>query len=376
MVGHDFLAFYTAGSFVRDGRMRDLYDLEKVKTFQHELAAREGLKIGESFGPFWNPPFYAWVFRPLAALPYRSALAVWWTINAFCLIGALVLLVRMLGATHWSSKVATVLLVLVSMPAIQAFTHGQNTFISLLILTIAVTFWRGDRPMLAGMSAGLLAYKPQLGAVIMAAIVLTSGWRALAGIAITGSALFLATVITMPGMLEEYHRAMPGNLHQFQVVQPYLWERHVTLRAFWRLLLQGRMPGEMAPAAKALWYVSCAGVVVLLARTWSARTRDRFMAAVIVAMPLLMPFYFDYDLLLVAVSAVLVAPRGGRLTFWCWAGLFVWMMANPSLARLMGVNGTVLWLGGIVGSITLASHDPQSPLKLPSKNGETLATVS
>src|ERR1700753_366548 len=82
MVGHDFLAFYTAGVFVREGRTHELYELEKVKSFQHELAGREGLEIGESFGPFWNPPFYAWVFVPLAGMSYRNALIVWEAINA------------------------------------------------------------------------------------------------------------------------------------------------------------------------------------------------------------------------------------------------------------------------------------------------------
>ena len=32
--GHDFLAFYTAGTFVRTGRSAELYDLAAVKTFE------------------------------------------------------------------------------------------------------------------------------------------------------------------------------------------------------------------------------------------------------------------------------------------------------------------------------------------------------
>jgi len=55
-VGHDFIAFYTAGTFLREGRLADVYDLEKLKPFQHALVEREGLGIGDSFGPFWNPP--------------------------------------------------------------------------------------------------------------------------------------------------------------------------------------------------------------------------------------------------------------------------------------------------------------------------------
>src|SRR4051812_37827305 len=96
LVGHDFLAFYTAGQFVGDGRSHDLYNLDAVKTYQHDLARRENLEVGESFGPFWNPPFYAWVFAPLASLPYRTALLVWEIFNLACLFAAIMLLARML----------------------------------------------------------------------------------------------------------------------------------------------------------------------------------------------------------------------------------------------------------------------------------------
>src|SRR5215213_4594173 len=49
MLGHDFLAFYTAGTFAREGRSHDLYNLEAVKTFERDLMARENLEVGDSF---------------------------------------------------------------------------------------------------------------------------------------------------------------------------------------------------------------------------------------------------------------------------------------------------------------------------------------
>ena len=50
-----------------------------------------------------------------------------------------------------------------------------------------------------GMIAGLLFYKPQLGTVVAAVLVLTLGWRALLGVVITGAVLTLITIVTMPG---------------------------------------------------------------------------------------------------------------------------------------------------------------------------------
>lgn len=388
MVGHDFLAFYTAGTFVRDGRMGDLYNLEKVRAFQHDLARRDQLEIGESFGPFWNPPFYAWVFVPLARLPYQAALLGWETINAISLCTAIALMIRLLrriqnqklgprmvsenaSPAGWRVWLLVPMLLLTSMPLIQAFTHGQNTAVSLLLLSLVATFWQCRRGFAAGIIAGLLFYKPQLGMVVAVALVLTLGWRAAAGLAIMGLALLVTTVLTMPATLTDYLAKMPGNLHQFQVEQVYLWDRHVTLRAFWRLLLQGRGAGEMTAVCKSCWIISCLLLAGMLARAWwktrHAVGSDRapLIAAVIAAMPLLMPFYFDYDLLLIAVSAVCYAGVRLRdeannipameIDRWitrAWIGLYLWLMVNSSVARLTGVNGTVVMLSMIAALMT------------------------
>lgn len=351
MVGHDFLAFYTAGHFLNEGRARELYDLERVKAFQHDLARREGLEIGESFGPFWNPPFYAQVFRPYAALPYPTALLAWEITNGACLIVAIVLLVRLAGSRDWREWGLIPLLLCTSMPFIQAMTHGQNTLVSLLVLCLTLTFWRGGRPMAAGLVGGLLFYKPQLGAVVAVALVLTQGWWALVGLGVTGGGLLLGTVLTLPGTLEEYLARMPGNLRQFQVVQAYLWDRHVTLRAFWRLLVQGREAGEMSGLAEGCWLGSCGVLVSVLGWAWyRGRSNDSLIIATVCAMPLLMPFYFDYDLLLVGTAAVLFGAgrrRGERWLTGLWIGLYVWLMVNSSVARVTGVNGTVILLSAI-----------------------------
>src|SRR5258706_2131241 len=85
-VGHDFLAFYTAGHFLREGRAEKMYDLEAVRKYQAEVAEKNHLELKkQSFGPFWNPPFYAWVFVPLAGFSFRMALGIWWGVNLVCL---------------------------------------------------------------------------------------------------------------------------------------------------------------------------------------------------------------------------------------------------------------------------------------------------
>jgi len=431
-LGHDFLAFYTAGEFVRTNRLADLYDLPKVKAFQHDLARRENLEIGQSFGPFWNPPFYAWPFAPISALPYRQAVNTWWAVNAIALAGALWMLMRVLRGNvsseapgHQEGARAPLsafsiqhsqfsilprqttlllpLLLLVSMPLIQAFSHGQNSFVSLALLAATVVCWRSNKPIRAGLIAGLLMYKPQLGAVVAVALVLTMGWRALIGLSITGLALAAVTFLTLPGTLPDYLRLMPGNLKLFQIDQPYLWDRHVTLRAFWRLLIQGRDAGDMLWPARLCWLASCAAIAVGLfraflavRRTTSPAARDLFIAAVVCAMPLVMPFYFDYDLLLLAIPAVLTArvvltrtvgqtflsaqtPPSHRALFWSWCALFLYLVVNSTIARVTHVNGTVLLLTAITTLTirqTIAHARAVTPLSTPQAPTTSLAAAA
>jgi hypothetical protein len=104
-------------------------------------------------------------------------------------------------------------------------------------------------------------------------------------------------------------------------------------------------------------------------------SRDRVIVATILAMPLLMPFYFDYDLLLMSVPAVLIAgermtrPAGAqpermeRLFIGIWFVFCAWLMVNPPIAGLSCVNVTVVLLSTLCGlSIARACRaDPTSP---------------
>src|SRR5688500_19841204 len=70
MLGHDFLAFSTAGTFARLGQYESIYDLGGVGDFQHQTAISNGLSVARgAVGPFWNPAFFAGAVGPLAALP-------------------------------------------------------------------------------------------------------------------------------------------------------------------------------------------------------------------------------------------------------------------------------------------------------------------
>ncbi len=396
-LGLDFSAFYTAGTFVREGRIDALYDLETIRAFQRSLAAEHGLAMGESIGPWWNPPFFAWVFVPLSKLAFPQALLSWMGINALCALLAAGLLGRVLVAevlrtwrisgdsddadpepltprpdTSWRTWALVPLLVVVSMPFIATLTHGQNGGLSLLLLTLIVLAWRADQAMLAGLLCGLLFYKPQLAAGVAAVLVLSLGIKAALGLLCSGVGLIALTLLTLPGSLSEFLTRMPANLQQAQETLPYLWERHVTALAFWRLLIQGKAIGPATSATALLslqcGLLLCGALVVAAVKTWKRHSPldglslldqrqlrqvhlDRLITATILGMPLIMPFYFDYDLVLLAIPATLMAresllhqARGSaagwseRIQFRLWTALFICLMINPHLAPLVRLN--------------------------------------
>lgn len=383
-LGEDFIAFYTAGTFIRQNRFDDLYHFEAVKRFQHDLASREAIDLGDTFGPYWNPPFYAWLFAPLSHLTFYHAVLTWTIANTLAAIASLILLCQMLPTKwdaaplsqgwfarprDWRNGLLIAILVCCSMPMIQALSHGQNTCMSLLIICLMVTAWRAKQAELAGMACGMLFYKPQLAAVLAIVLIINLGFRAVVGLGFVGGILLLATNYTMPGSLENYLHQLPLNVRMMQIDHEYLWERHVTLKALWRLLFQGRGAGEPTLIVQALTYFTTGVLAILLMRAafrsrriaddpWTgdsaAAARDRLIAATIATTPLLMPFYFDYDLLLLAVPAVLIASevlgraagrsRSDRFVARTFAALYLWMIINPGVAKMTGINGTVILL--------------------------------
>lgn len=394
--GLDFIAFYTGGSFVNDGRASQLFDLKAVQTFQRQLAAQNGVKLGDALGPWWNPPFYAWVFAPLARLPFGVATGIWIGINILATGISIWMLRRMLPADcGWRTWSLLAVGVVLSVPFILSITHGQNTGTSLLLVTLTVAAWRGGRGFLAGLVAGLLFYKPQLAAVLAVVMTVSLGWRALLGMAVTGFALLAVTLVTMPGALGEFLFQMPLNVHFVQTDCLYMWERHATFKAFWRLLLQGNGLGEVWPRVTLATALSTAAVGVMLVWISPLRkfispfspapgsdgvARDRLIAATICATPLLMPFYFDYDLLLLAVPATLLAAewvRGerGRATATIdrclvvvWPALYAWMLINADVAEQTRVNGAVPLLACVAGLLAARAARVETvaeTLKLP-----------
>jgi hypothetical protein len=390
-LGYDFLPAYVAGHFARTGEFARMYDRVAFSEMQTQVIREAGLDMDGRYGAGLNPPHFGLMFAPLSALPYRTAAGVWLAINVVLLAGSIVLLARMLPPER-SARGLVPLLLLASMPFCQAMGHQQNTFLSLLLLTAAVTCWRSDQPFATGLIAGLLFYKPQLALVVSIVLVADQGRRAAVGLGVTGLATLLVTLAYMPGALPEYLRTLPVNVDWIQNQLQYNWGRQATFLGFWRLLLQGRTVGPPWLIVRTLWITSALAVAaasaVAFLRARRAGNRDALISGAITSTPLLLPYFMDYDLLLLSVPAVLFAndvirrgqlSRADRWMLRAWVALYLWAYLNPGLSSILHVSLTVPLLTSVAAcrfAGTRAAPEPAQAAKQPQPAPEPRALAA
>jgi glycosyl transferase family 87 len=358
--GVDFIAFYMAGDMVSQGRIDQLYDSASQTAWQAEFM--------RSVDPRWtgtclflNPPHYAGALSLLARLDYTPALAIWSALSLTCFVITLQIWRRWVSPDLWS---AVVVLTISSPPWFQAFAGGQNTFISLLILSAFCDLMLQGRHFLAGLVLSVLAFKFQLLVAPVALLLFARRWRTLTGLAL-GSALTvgLTALLMGPHVLIDYARftSRLGDLMHlpgFDVHQQHSWY------GFFQLLCASALPST---AVRGLTCAAIFGSLTLLAVLWRLRPSDAPLHAfqlsgLVVAVLLASPHVFQYDMLL-AVPAVILwlraardsAPADVHRTFrrLAIAGFFWLAIAGPT-TQLLPLQLTPLLL--VVWLISLWRH--------------------
>src|SRR5688572_8575093 len=125
----DFGAYYIAARALASGE----------SPFDAQAAARLAAAAGvEHHSPYIYPPLLALALRPLAALPYSAAAAVWFVLSAGALLAALCLL-RPFLQLPWRIYGWVCAAVFFLPPVHHTLQHGQIThFLLLLIVSGAV----------------------------------------------------------------------------------------------------------------------------------------------------------------------------------------------------------------------------------------------
>jgi len=251
VVGTDYVQFYAAGSTLHEGESGRLYDFEYQKDLEQDI-------VGNTFGgyhAFITPPFYAWVYVPFSMLPYMWSFAIWSLLGLACLWLSL----------HWIDGAKPGWWfgwALTWFPVFASISFGQNSLLSLGILSLTYFLWYRDRRWLAGLVCSLVLYKPQLalGVGFLWILEWRRDWQALLGLAFGGALLAGLSFGLMPEASKVYmnlsHNWLPGILRQGGFP---IWQAH-TPRAFFLLL----MPGQPSLGEALALLSTVMGIVVYL----------------------------------------------------------------------------------------------------------------
>lgn len=164
-LGGDYAAFYAAGRLLIEGDITSLYDVRAQARIQQALfPGEEG-----AFLYFAYPPFVALPFALLASCGFVAGYALY-TLILVCALWLSVRAARPLLPWCSASPLALFVMWLSFYPLFRAIFGGQNTPLSLLVLSVCARLLHDGgvaREIGAGAVAALLLAKPQLGVPLL-----------------------------------------------------------------------------------------------------------------------------------------------------------------------------------------------------------------
>ena len=314
VAGTDYVQFYAAGTTLQRGEGARLYDFEYQKKLEQDI-------VGKTFGghhAFITPPFFAWVFVPLSLLSYTWSFAIWTLLG----LAFLWLSLRWTGAAQpgrWFGWALTLF------PVFASISFGQNSLLSLGVLSLTYLLWCRERRWLAGLVCSLVLYKPQLalGVGFLWLLEWRRDWKALAGLVVGGALLAGLSFGLLPESSRLYmelsHKVLPNiaRLEGFPI-----WHAH-TPRAFWLLL----MPGIPALSEALALLSTGTGIVVFILFWRKLRCEPALLFAGAVCLTLwITPHAMIYDWSILLIPAVLLWDK------------------RPACRRLWKVLFSLIWL--------------------------------
>ena len=323
VIGTDYIQFYAAGNTILAGDGAQLYDFEYQKQLQTSITGQQV----DSLHAFITPPFLAWLYLPFALLPYLPSFLLW---SAFSL-AILYLSFIWLGLDRPALKY---LYALSFFPVFASISFGQNSLLSLGLLSLSYFLWQKDNKLYAGLAASLLLYKPQLilGVGLLWLLSWRRDWKSLLGLSLGGALLYLLSCNFLPQAHAEY-QLLSRNL--FPLLMEFegfpIWHAH-NVRAFILLLFPG-----LTSLSYIVWgLISLLGIFGFF-RIWKnyREMKPIMFAAAICLTVLITPHAMIYDWVLLLIPAVLL---------WVY---------KPNLRQFLVAIFALIWIVTIIsGSLT------------------------
>lgn len=290
IIGGDFIVFHHAAEVAGKPDMLSIYEMETLKA---QLEAAYPGK-GEFNFAWMYPPTMSLILAPFAAPPYLASFTLWVILFA----GAFFLT----SSRLWSDRFA--LFFLLASPCVfLAVITGQNGFLTATLVALAGAY-ADRRPIIAGIAAGILTIKPQLGLLIPIAFAAAGCWRAFAVAALT-ALLFAGTSAIAFGAESwtAFFDAMTTHGARMAVTG-FPYSKLATPFGFATML---GAPAAIASAVQAVASLALAGYIFIVWRR--VKDWDLRVAALSTATMLVTPYAFYYEIVIMAPAMLLIARR-------------------------------------------------------------------
>ncbi len=299
-LGSDFSNVYAAGVAARQGDATAPFDIVHQARLEQAIFGPKTQIYG------WHyPPFFLLVAAALAHLPYIAALVVWQAVSLLLYLAAMALLLRKSASPGLARDRLWPLLALGFTAVFVNLIHGHNGFLTAALFAAGLAVL-DERPLVAGLLLGFLAYKPQFAVLLPLVLAATGRWRTflaaavtVGGLALIVTALFGAAV--WPAFAEGAHFTRvvvleQGNTGFNKIQSVFAWAR------LW---------GASVTAAYVLQGAVASVVALTLIRLWRGdAAMGRKGAALCLAALLVTPYSLDYDLMLLAPAIALLTAQG------------------------------------------------------------------
>jgi alpha-1,2-mannosyltransferase len=287
--GLDFTTFWAASRLWLDGHPLDAYSFDALTRAAHHISPNLPAP-----GPFFYPPNFLLLLRPLALLPGPASYIAF----ALGTAGVYAFLLRKI------LPMRDALLPILAFPGIWlTLAQGQNANIT-ASLALGALVLLPRRPVLAGVCIGMLSIKPHLAILFPLALACAGMWTAFASAAVT-TVLFTGIALAVFGL-----DIVPPFLHGMQFANQSIgagtlpWTQTASLFATLRLAHLPMTPAYVAQACQAL--VAACAVAWVWRRSGDMAVRAMTLVA---GTFMISPYIFNYDASWLAVPIALYTAK-------------------------------------------------------------------
>jgi hypothetical protein len=334
LYGRDFPNFWAGGIVALSGKVAILTDLDAYNDWLHQMF---GGDVGRRYHYIFSYlPNVLPLLAPLGLMGYAAALYAYTAVS--------LALAAVLG--WWlSGRVWFAGLLMALSPGLLATVFNGHPGMFLAALLVPGLLLSRRRPVLAGLLLGLATVKPQLGLLIALILVIDLNWRAILA-AVASAAALAALSLALYGSepwIAYFAVIAPKQVAVLQLI----YDRNLIyfIPTPFAIFTWLRLPFAWAQGLQMVCGLLAAAAAVYV---W-LKSRDEALRtlAVILATALLLPYFNNYDLTMLALAQVVFLYRS-PLAMQMTKSVHVVLWTAAALSPLLAVIGVPVGALGLV----------------------------